>query len=94
MYIIPFSTLLFYRILKQYYFSLLLLYPIQYKLGKSLITLTFSLRDWICLGGDAVLSIDEAYEEAMRHIENSIQIFKEVSKVFSLYTLYCLPIPV
>mgnify|MGYP006129398063 CR=1 FL=1 len=29
------------------------------------------------------MSVEEAKEEAIRHIENAIQIFKEVSKVFS-----------
>ena len=61
------------------------MYPIQFKLGKTLVTLTFSLNYWIEAGGDAVMSVEEAKEEAMRHIENAIQIFKEVSKVFPFF---------
>ena len=82
---VPFSTLLFYQILKQFILSLLLLYPIQYKLGKTLVILTFSLHYWFRAGGDALMSAEEAKEEAMRHIENAIQIFKEVSKVYSFF---------
>ena len=58
------------------------MYPTQYKLGKTLITFTFSLSCWIEAGGDAVLSVEEAKEEATRHTDSAIQIFKEVSKVF------------
>ena len=58
-----------------------------------MITLTVSLRNWFTVGGDAVLSVEEAMEEAMRQVENAIQIFKEVSKVLFL-CVHCLPIKV
>ena len=71
----------------------MLLYPTQYKLGKTLIILTFALQYWFKARGDAVLSVEEAMEEAMRQVENAIQIFKEVSKVLFL-CVHCLPIKV
>ena len=59
-----------------------------------MITLTVSLRNWFTVGGDAVLSVEEAKEEATRHIENAMQIFKEVSKVCFFLCVHCLPIQV
>ncbi|XP_072027470.1 uncharacterized protein [Amphiura filiformis] len=50
----------------------------KYKLGKTLVGLTFALSAWIEHGGDNVVSVAEAEVEAKRHIENAIEIFKEL----------------
>ena len=47
---------------------------------------------WVEHGGDAVFTAKDAKEEAKRHIENAIGIFKEVSKN-SYYTfVYIIPL--
>ncbi|XP_072023611.1 telomerase protein component 1-like [Amphiura filiformis] len=50
----------------------------QYKLGKTLIQLAFNLQAWMECGGDNSLNGEEAIEEAKKHIDRAINIFKEV----------------
>ena len=51
---------------------------VQFKLGMSLMKLSFSLESWEACGGDADMSRQEAVQEARRHIESALQIFLEV----------------
>ena len=51
---------------------------VQFKLGMSLMKLSFSLESWEACGGDSDMSRDEAVLEAGKHIESALQIFQEV----------------
>lgn len=58
---------------------LLICFYFQYKLGLTLMRLSFNLNTWMECGGDNTLSATEAGEQAKEYIEQAINIFKDVS---------------
>nr|XP_054769175.1 telomerase protein component 1-like [Lytechinus pictus] len=50
----------------------------KFKLANTLMRLAFSLNTWMECGGDNTLLPAEAYDESKKHIESSIQMFKEI----------------
>ena len=64
------------------------LFVIQYQLGKTLMVLTFALDVWVETGGDVDFTAEDAKEEAKRHAENAVQIFKEVIEKIIIINIF------
>ncbi len=66
----------------------------KFELGRVQRILSGALKDWVTIGGDGMLSANDAKREATRHVNQSIDMFTKVTCSVKRLTIHPLHRPI